>query len=429
VGAGVLAGIMLLVYRARLAESIRWWRGACERERRLRDFAAVAASDLGEVHLVDTLAARFLESFGSGLCTIALCDGRFRVVAVAGADPLTAMRLKTVSLPPESTAAMLATVRNGRVMVNPDIDPAVIAERQRALGIAVPSRAAVVLPLTVEDVVAGTVVLVAPEPRAFHPDDVALWEAMARQAGVALANARLLGGVQRALRAKNAFLNTMSHELRTPLHVIAGYADMLRDGTGELPPAHLGDRIRANTLDLLHLVENTMNVARLDAGAVSLELDDFSPQELVAELAEDVRALPEAKRGVPIAWAVGADLPVLRLDRLKCKEIVRNLVSNALKFTDRGAVSVALERDDDHLRIAVQDTGRGIPPEAQRQIFDVFERIEEPSGRPVAGVGLGLYIVKCLVRLMRGDVRVTSRPGAGTTFTVRLPLRLTPATV
>ncbi|HZP43680.1 MAG TPA: HAMP domain-containing sensor histidine kinase [Candidatus Binatia bacterium] len=228
--------------------------------------------------------------------------------------------------------------------------------------------------------------------------------------------------LERALGAKNEFLNTMSHELRSPLHVVIGYADMLREGTEADSVTQLGARIRASALELLQLVENTMKVARFDAGKVTLTLDEFAPAEVVRELADCVRALPEAKTGVPVRWRVAPDVPAVRLDRLKLKEIIQNLVSNALKFTREGTVTVAVEREAEELRIAVQDTGPGIPPESQARIFELFERVEDDQAAP--GVGLGLYIVKSLVQLMRGQIEVRSAPGHGACFTVRLPLRL-----
>ena len=232
--------------------------------------------------------------------------------------------------------------------------------------------------------------------------------------------------LEHALGAKNEFLNTMSHELRSPLHVVIGYADMLREGADEESVGGLGDRIRASALELLQLVENTMKVARLDAGKVTLNLDEFAPADVVRELAENVRALPEAKSGVPVRWAVASDVPPVRLDRLKLKEIIQNLVSNALKFTHEGAVSVVVDREAEELRIAVRDTGEGIPVESQGRIFDLFERADADD-QTVPGVGLGLYIVKSLVQLMHGHIDVRSEPGRGACFTVRLPLHLAAA--
>jgi signal transduction histidine kinase len=125
-----------------------------------------------------------------------------------------------------------------------------------------------------------------------------------------------------------------------------------------------------------------------------------------------------------VRWQVPATLPSVHLDRLKLKEIVQNLVSNALKFTRQGEVIVEAAIDDDVLRLSVRDTGPGIAPAAQARIFDMFERVEANTGTHRApGVGLGLYIVRSLVGLLDGTITVASVPGAGTCFTVRLPTR------
>jgi signal transduction histidine kinase len=223
-----------------------------------------------------------------------------------------------------------------------------------------------------------------------------------------------------ALRAKSEFLSTMSHELRSPLHVIVGYADMVADDAPALA-APLA-RIRGSALDLLQLVENTMNAARLEAGKLQLQLATFEPAAVLREVAENVGALPEAKRGVPIRWRVPASLPFVHLDRLKLKEIVQNLVSNALKFTREGEVTVDAAAEGATLRISVRDTGPGISAAAQTRIFDMFERVEPAAtGARPPGVGLGLYIVRSLVDLLGGTIGVESAPGEGACFTVRLP--------
>jgi signal transduction histidine kinase len=225
-----------------------------------------------------------------------------------------------------------------------------------------------------------------------------------------------------ALRAKSEFLSTMSHELRSPLHVVIGYADILDEDGGPALREPIA-RIRQSALDLLHLVENTMNASRLEAGKVPIHVETFEPAAVFRELADNVRALPEAKRGIPVRWDVAAGPPSVRIDRLKLKEIVQNLVSNALKFTREGHVLVEAGGDADTLCISVRDTGPGIDPAAQSRIFDMFERVEPAGGTRPAGVGLGLYIVRSLVGLMGGTIDITSTPGAGTCFTVRLPAR------
>ena len=231
-----------------------------------------------------------------------------------------------------------------------------------------------------------------------------------------------------ALRAKSAFLSTMSHELRSPLHVIVGYADMIGDEASSAMREPLA-RIRQSALDLLHLVENTMNASRLEAGKLALHVETVEPAPLFREIAENVQALPEAKRGVPVRWQVPPTLPPVRVDRLKLKEIVQNLVSNALKFTREGEVTIQVTGDASALGIRVRDTGPGIDPTSHSRIFEMFERVESDAADGPPGVGLGLYIVRSLVALMGGTIAVESAPGAGTCFTVRLPARMPAAPI
>jgi signal transduction histidine kinase len=170
----------------------------------------------------------------------------------------------------------------------------------------------------------------------------------------------------------------------------------------------------------LQLVDNTLTAARLGSGKLRAQPSEFPLAELIGELRETLGAQPEASNGVALRWESSRDLPVVRLDRLKLKEIVHNLVSNALKFTERGEVVVRVGREGTRVRIDVEDTGSGIPPEAQTQIFEMFERLETDRG--AGGAGLGLYIVKNLVQLMGGTVTLASEPGHGSRFTVWLPI-------
>jgi signal transduction histidine kinase len=277
----------------------------------------------------------------------------------------------------------------------------------------------VVLPIAGDDAVAGAIILSTAAPRPIESEELLLWRAMANQVGVAVGSARLFTRLQEALRARSEFINTMSHELRSPLHVILGYLDMMADGTD---PAFVAERIRASALELLQLLENTLSAARLGTGKLRLQPSEFALAQLVNELRESVGALPEAARGVPVRWEVANDLPVVRLDRLKVKEIVHNLTSNALKFTERGEVVVRIGREDQQVRVDVEDTGSGIPRDAQARIFEMFERVETDDGPRAPGVGLGLYIVRSLVRMMGGAVTLASEPGRGSRFTVWLPI-------
>ena len=423
---GVVAGFTLLVYRVRLDQSLRWWRDACTRERAMREFGELTAATLGGEQPLDGFAERLRAAYAPDAgCVIVLADedGGFRVASTAGVHGDAPVRLATGVLPPH-LAALLWTVVDGRQPLLHETMPAglraALESGPERLG---PTASSAALPVVVEGVVAGVVWLFSRRQAPPAAEAVLALQAMAAQLGVALANARLLDRLRRALRVKSEFLNTMSHELRSPLHVIAGYAEMVSAEAGSEEVDRWCTRIGASARELLQLVENTMNVARLDAGKVTLHEEVFFAEDVMAELRESVRALPEAKRGTPVRWTIDPGLPPLRLDRLKLKEIVQNLVSNALKFTREGEVTVLVDRDGPDLRVAVRDTGPGITPEAQTRIFDMFERVEDPQTRDrPAGVGLGLHIVRSLVQLMGGRVDVASEPGKGACFTVRLPL-------
>ena len=417
--AGAATALVLIAFRSRVGESTTWWQDACARERALREFIELAAPHLGDQVLSREFAARLRSAFGPGHCAVVLVDPGTRtprVLATAGAAPGDSNR-------PAADAAALAdalnAVSNRQPLVCERLTSDDVQRRFAGLPWLVPGGTLVILPIAAADVVAGAIVLSASGSRPIEPEELLLWRAMANQVGVAVGSARLFTRLQEALRARSEFINTMSHELRTPLHVILGYVDMVAEGTDQ---AFVAERIRASALELLQLLENTLCAASLGIGKMRLQPSEFPLSQLVTELRESVGALPEAAQGVPVRWEVAADLPVVRLDRLKVKEIVHNLTSNALKFTERGEVVVRIGSDDHQVRVDVEDTGTGIPRDAQARIFEMFERVEPVNGPRAPGVGLGLYIVRSLVRMMGGAVTLASEPGRGSCFTVLLPI-------
>jgi signal transduction histidine kinase len=417
--AGATTALVLIAFRGRVSESTSWWQEACARERALREFVELAAPHLGDQILAREFAARFRTAYGAGHCAIVLRDpatGAPRIAATAGAWALDSAH------PPSADAlgAVLGSVANRQPLVCEQLSADDVQGRFAGMPWLSEGGALVLLPIAGDDAVAGAIMLSAGGPRPVEEEELLLWRAMANQVGVAVGSARLFMRLQDALRARSEFINTMSHELRAPLHVIIGYADMLDEGKED--HRFVAERVRASALELLQLVENTLAAAHLGSGKVRLQPSEFPLRELVAELRESVRALPEAANGVPVRWEVEDDLPVVRLDRLKAKEIVHNLVSNALKFTEQGAVTVRIGRDGRQVRVEVEDTGGGIPREAQARIFEMFERVETAQGPRLPGVGLGLYIVKSLVQMMGGSVILSSELGRGSRFTVWLPI-------
>jgi signal transduction histidine kinase len=227
-----------------------------------------------------------------------------------------------------------------------------------------------------------------------------------------------------ANRAKSDFLAVMSHELRTPLNAIGGYAQLLEMGIhGPVTDAQrdaLG-RINRSQAHLLSLINDVLNFAKIDAGQIEFHVTDVPLDDVMSELeaiiAPQVRAkeqrldMPECDGGLRV-----------RADRDKLRQILLNLVSNAVKFTPEGGrIAVDCAHADDLLRIRVSDTGMGIPEDRMRLIFEPFVQAGRALNRTHEGVGLGLAISRDLARAMEGDITVESEVGRGSVFTVTLP--------
>jgi len=256
----------------------------------------------------------------------------------------------------------------------------------------------------------------------FSPLQERVAAGIAQLASMALENARLVEEHQRASQLKSEFVSTMSHELRTPLSVILGYTDMLGDDA--LSPAErtrtLG-RIRRAGLELLDMIEDTLNLGRLENGRDPASIETVAIPALFEELAGEFAALgtPPA---ITLRWEPNG-ATTLDTDRRKLRMILKNLVGNALKFTAQGEVVVRADTRADRCAFVVRDTGIGIASERLPVIFEMFRQGDSSDSRSYGGVGLGLYIVQRLLDQLHGDIAVASAPGKGTTFTVTLPVR------
>ncbi|MBI5366646.1 MAG: PAS domain-containing protein [Planctomycetes bacterium] len=241
-------------------------------------------------------------------------------------------------------------------------------------------------------------------------------------------NAQLAAERERAAaesRFKSRFLASMSHELRTPLNAIVGFTDLLALGEcGPLPPqqSEFVKIIAASSRDLLHLVDEVLDISKIEAGRTTLVREWIDPAVVIGS-ARDVVEGMAAARGVTLDAVIPADLPVVYLDPMRIKQVLYNLLSNGVKFTPKGGtVRLRAAVDGDRLAVTVEDTGIGIRADDLPRLFREFERIENGAAAPPQGSGLGLALSRRLAELHGGTIMVTSKPGAGSAFTVRLPL-------
>ena len=257
----------------------------------------------------------------------------------------------------------------------------------------------------------------------FTPTDLRIARGVAQSASLAISHANLVEELERANRVRSEFVATVSHELRTPLNIILGYGDLLLTDTfGPLNEEQRGtlQRMDRRARELLELVNSTLEVSRLERGQVPIDVEATSLAALLAAIDAETRELQD-RAAIPLRIEIAGGDVELRTDPAKLKVVLKNLVVNALKFTERGSVTVSVAAADDAVTIDVTDTGIGIPKDALDLVFQAFRQAHGPTTRGHGGVGLGLFIVARFVELLRGTVSVESQVGVGSTFHVALP--------
>ena len=257
---------------------------------------------------------------------------------------------------------------------------------------------------------------------------------------------RLSSELLRANRMKNDFLANVSHELRTPLNAIVGFVDLLREGVyGDLSPRQVKpvERIEASANHLRHLVDQILDLAKMAAGRLDVHSEYLDVRPFILDVASEVESLLNEK-SLSLSLAMGSSLPRIRSDPTHLRQILVNLIGNAIKYTDTGTIVVktrvfdreaALEQklpeivaaaqENVHSWLAIQviDSGRGIALADQERVFEEFEQVDAGprADSPHRGTGLGLAISRRLARLLGGDLLLESEPGKGSTFTLWLP--------
>jgi len=295
-------------------------------------------------------------------------------------------------------------------------------------------RALIGIPLLREDRVLGALVTRRREAGEFPQPVVRLLETFAAQSVLAIQNARLFQEIQEkglaleaASRHKSQFLANMSHELRTPLNAIIGVSEMLAEDAREAGDAQLAEppeRILRAGRHLLALINDILDLSKIEAGKMELNLETFAVEPLVEEIAATVRPLA-GKNGNRIDVACAGGVGTMRADPTRVRQTLLNLAGNAAKFTANGRVEILVAREEedgrDWIVMQVGDTGIGMAPEQTARLFEEFIQADASTTRKYGGTGLGLAISRRFCRMMGGDITVESEPGRGSVFTIRLP--------
>jgi len=393
---------------------------------------------LSEIHLLDLhtlldhLTRRIVDFFKADVAIVRLLDrnNQLTIQSVAGpSDLLTKIQLEVFIVLVGGRHEWI--LKHRRPLLSADLQRDKRFPYHGSLK-AIQARGFVGVPLIGrEEKVLGLLTVITLSPRRFQPDEVRFLRELAAGASIAIEEALLIDALSNTLHSKVEFLNTLSHDLRTPLDVIIGNCALIEDGFfGPVTPEQNG-RIRSimrNAEDLLIMLNQVLSLSRLDAGGSPINIEEFVLGDLVSELGGDVSALARTK-GLELPWEVKADCSV-RGDRYKIKEILHNLLTNAVKYTEKGHVSLraGLETGGEEIWFEVSDTGRGIAEEELPYIFESFRQVGSLSAHGQGGVGLGLAIVKRLLDLLGGRIEVKSALNEGSTFKVTLPRVFEPQT-
>ncbi|MFN2397783.1 MAG: ATP-binding protein [Gemmatimonadaceae bacterium] len=423
----------------RLAEASRILASSLDYETTLASVAAVVVPTLGDWCAVDILTE----------------DGTMRRLAVRHLDPEKERWAYDLwqRYPPDPDAplGMPNVLRTGKSEFYPKITDDVLVrssrdeehlEMLRSIGF----RAAIIVPLTARGRTIGAITLACDTDRCFNDRDVRTAEDLANRAAVAVDNARLYkkaqeagaeaeraraeaeaarGEAEAANKAKSDFLATMSHELRTPLNAIGGYTQLMEEGVPgpitEKQKEYLA-RVRRSQKHLEGLINGVLNFAKLEAGRVEFDITDLPLVESLASVTALIE--PQAQeKDILFDYRRGDPMVSVRADQDKLLQIILNLVSNAVKFTDPGGrIGLEWEAKGGRAEIRVSDTGSGIPAENLEDVFKPFVQLHQTPGRTGQGTGLGLAISRELARAMGGELTVESKVGEGSTFAVLLPL-------
>lgn len=386
--------------------------------------------------VLEAVAKAAVRFCGAEDATIVLRDGAAEVVLAAHEGPIATLELGRRALLDRQTVRGRAIIDGATVHVpNLSADDAVDFSASQSLGVKNDYQAVVAAPMLRDARTVGCIALRKQDPGPFTPRQIELLETFAAQAVIAIENVRLFTEIQEkshqlevASQHKSQFLANMSHELRTPLNAILGYTEMMVDGLyGDMPEKAqtVLERVQANGKHLLGLINDVLDLSKIEAGQLSLAIEDYSVADMVATVMSATESLAKTK-SIALVSDVPAGLPRGLADARRLTQVLLNLVGNAIKFTDVGKVEIKAAKANDNFELSVVDTGPGIAPADQAKIFEEFQQVDNTSTRKKGGTGLGLSISRKIVELHGGRITVESEVGKGSTFKVTIPVNAAP---
>ena len=406
-----------------------------ERLRLLDHASSVLASSLDYGTTVAAAARLAVPDFADWCSVDVLVGGEIKQLASSYIDTpglrrISEMRLR-YPLAPDADTGLAKVIRTGETVFMPDVTEAFVAAQARSpehLAAILESniRSLMIVPMVARGHIIGAMTVAsATAARPLDQGSLALARDLARRAAVAIDNAQLYQAAVVANESKANFLATMSHELRTPLTAIIGYDELLAEGiTGQVNDAQRQqlDRIKVNARQLLALIEDILLYTRVEAGRESVHLDEVRPKELVDNAITTVAPMAQKKRLSLTAETIAPTL-TLTTDSQKLRQMLINLIDNAVKFTEQGRVTVRAFARGTDVVFEVQDTGIGIAPEHLEHVFEEFWQVEQTKTRKAGGSGLGLSTTRRLAHLLGGEVTVESQLNVGSTFRLVVPTK------
>ncbi len=350
----------------------------------------------------------------------------FVVALEANGDDLVVRQADQAGRPRRNDGVARAGVKIEDLLANPPTPAQEIIAR-------VGFRALLVVPLLRREHVVGVLVVRRKQPGLFPQNTIDLLKTFAVQSVLAIQNAHLFTEIddksrqlEIASQHKSQFLANMSHELRTPLNAILGYTELILDNIyGETPDKmrEVLDRLHANGKHLLGLINDVLDLSKIEAGELTLDLADYSLKEVVQTVFTAVELLATG-RNLALTIDVAPNLPRGHGDERRLVQVLLNLVGNAIKFTDNGEVAIKATVSEGSFTVAVRDTGPGIAPSDQGKIFEEFQQADSSATKRKGGTGLGLSIAKRIIGMHGGRIWVESDVGKGSTFAFTIPVKV-----